>query len=65
MNFAVWIARPSFSLPSGYTGKSDDILIPLPPTGGRWNACQPYSESEMIKLLQPEAEKKLKMPSGM
>jgi hypothetical protein len=40
-------------------GKSDDIIIPLPPTGGRWNAYQPYSESEMIKLLQPEAEKKL------
>jgi len=46
-------------------GKSDDILIPLPPTGGRWNACQPYSESEMIKLLQPEAEKKLKSPPGL
>ena len=41
-------------------GKSDDILIPLPPTRGRWNAWQPYSESEMIKLLQSEAEKRLK-----
>ena len=40
-------------------GKSDDIIIPLPPTGGRWNAYQPYSENEMIKLLQPEAEKNL------
>lgn len=45
-------------------GKSDDIIIPLPPTSGRWNAYQPYSESEMIKLLKPEAEKKLKSPAG-
>jgi hypothetical protein len=44
-------------------GESDDILIPLPPTRGRWNARQPYSESEMIKLLQPEAEKRLKAGS--
>ncbi len=41
-------------------GKSDDILIPLPPTWGRWNAYQPYSETELIKLLKPEAEKRLK-----
>ena len=34
-------------------GKSDDIVIPLPPTFGKWNAYQPYSESQMIKLLQP------------
>ncbi len=45
-------------------GKSDDIIIPLPPTFGRWNAYQHYSESEMIKLLKPEAEKKLKAPRG-
>src|SRR5208282_3818947 len=45
-------------------GKSDDIIIPLPNTFGRWNAYQPYSESEMIKLLKPEAEKKLKEPVG-
>jgi len=44
-------------------GKSDDILIPLPPTRGQWNAWQPYSESEIIKLLQPEAEKRLKAGS--
>jgi len=46
-------------------GKSDDIIIPLPPTFGRWNAYQPYSESEMIKLLKPEAKKKLKETPGM
>ena len=45
-------------------GKSDDILIPLPPTGGRWNAYQPYSERQMIELLQPEAEKRLKAGTG-
>jgi len=43
-------------------GKSDDIIIPLPPTFGRWNAYQPYSKSQMIKLLKPEAEKMLKFP---
>jgi hypothetical protein len=46
-------------------GKSDDIIIPLGATFGRWNALQPYSESEMIKLLKPEAKKKLKEPPGM
>ncbi len=46
-------------------GKSDDIIIPLPPTFGRWDAYQPYSESRMIKLLQPEVKKKMKEPAGM
>jgi hypothetical protein len=40
-------------------GKSDDIIIPLPPTFGRWKAYQSYSESEMIELLKSEPEKKL------
>jgi hypothetical protein len=51
---AVWLHR-----------KSDDIIIPLPDRGNRWHAYQPYSEGEMIKLLQPEAEEKLKLTSGM
>jgi hypothetical protein len=38
-------------------GKSDDIIIPLPPTYGRLNAYQPYSESQIIKILKPEAER--------
>jgi hypothetical protein len=41
-------------------GQSDDIVIPLPPTWNKWNAYQPYSESEITKLLKPEAENKLK-----
>lgn len=41
-------------------GKADDILIPLPPTFGRWNAYQPYSESQMLALLMPEVEKSRK-----
>ena len=45
-------------------GKSDDILIPLPPTWGRYNPYQPYSERQMIQLLQPEAEKRLKAGTG-
>jgi hypothetical protein len=44
-------------------GKSDDILIPLPPTWGRYNPYRPYSEHEMIGLLQPEAEERLKARS--
>lgn len=43
--------------------KSDDIIIPLPDTFGRWNAYQPYSERQIIKPLKTEAEKKLKHPS--
>jgi hypothetical protein len=43
-------------------GESDDIIIPLPETFRRWNAYQPYSESQMIKLLKPEAKKVLKAP---
>ena len=46
-------------------GKSDDIIIPLPPTWARWTAYQPYSESQMAKLLKPEAEKKMKELPGM
>ncbi|HSY18530.1 MAG TPA: hypothetical protein VK815_09365 [Candidatus Acidoferrales bacterium] len=38
-------------------GKSDDILIPLPPTFGRWKANEPYSEAQMLALLKPEVEK--------
>src|SRR5579859_2017875 len=45
-------------------GKSDDILIPLPPTWGRYNPYQPYSERQMIELLRPEAEQRLKGGSG-
>ena len=44
-------------------GKSDDIIIPVGPTFNRWNAYQPYSESQMIKLLQPEAKRVLKAPA--
>jgi len=43
-------------------GKSDDIIIPLGATFGRWNALQPHSESQMLKLLKPEAKKRLKNP---
>jgi hypothetical protein len=43
-------------------GKSDDIIVPVPPTFGRWNTYQPYSEAQIIKFLKPEAKKKLKAP---
>lgn len=37
-------------------GKADDIIIPFKGFGP-WTAYQPYSESELTKLLRPEAEK--------
>jgi hypothetical protein len=45
-------------------GKSDDIIIPLPPTFGRWNAYQPYSESQIIELLKKAMEQRPKGPIG-
>jgi hypothetical protein len=48
--FAVWLH-----------GESDDIIIPLPPTWGKWNAYQPYSESQITGLLKKYMEK---MPNG-
>jgi hypothetical protein len=44
--------------------KSDDIIMPLPPTFGRkLNAFQPCSESEIIKVLKPEAKEVVKAPN--
>ena len=44
--------------------KSDDIIMPLPPVYGRkLNAFQPYSESEIIKVLKPEAKDVMKAPN--
>ena len=38
-------------------GKSDDILVPLPPVYGRkLTGYQPYSERQLVKALKPEAE---------
>jgi hypothetical protein len=51
--FAVWLH-----------GKSDDIIIPLPPTWGIWNAYQPYSESQITGLLKKYIEKRPKGPIG-
>lgn len=42
-------------------GQSNDIIIPLPPTYNRMNAYQPYSESQIIKILAPEARKDIVM----
>lgn len=39
-------------------GKANDIIIPLPDaTYDRMNAYQPYSESQIIKILEPEAKR--------
>lgn len=46
--FAVWLH-----------GKTDDIIIPLPPTWDKWKAYWPYSEGEMIKLLKPVCDGKM------
>jgi hypothetical protein len=44
--FAVWLH-----------GRSNDIVIPLPPTYDWFNAYQPYSEREIVKVLAPEARR--------
>jgi hypothetical protein len=44
--FAVWLH-----------GKTNDIIIPLPPTYNRMNAYQPYSENQIIEILAPEAKR--------
>ncbi|MEY2465758.1 MAG: hypothetical protein QOD03_279 [Verrucomicrobiota bacterium] len=40
--------------------ESDDIIIPLPPTFGRFNDYQPYSESRIIKVLKKDAANVIK-----
>ncbi|MGB8367968.1 MAG: hypothetical protein ACLPYZ_16070 [Limisphaerales bacterium] len=44
-------------------GESDDIIIPLPPTFGRFNEYQPYSEAEIIRVLKKDAEDVIKHPN--
>ena len=41
--------------------ESDDIIIPLTDYWSHWKALQPYSESEMIKLLKPVEDEQIKM----
>jgi hypothetical protein len=43
--------------------KSDDIIIPLPPTFGRFNDYQPYSESQILKVLKKDAANVMKQPN--
>jgi len=44
-------------------GAADDIILPLdPPTFGRFKPSQPYSESQVIKILQPEAIQRKNSP---
>jgi hypothetical protein len=40
--------------------ESDDIIIPLTDYWSHWKAFQPYSESEMIKLLKPVEDEQIK-----
>lgn len=51
--FAVWLH-----------GKTNDIIIPLPPTYGRMTAYQPYSEAQIIGFLKPDVEKAKKMDNA-
>lgn len=48
--FAVWLH-----------GKTNDIIIPLAPTFNRFNADQPYSERQIIEILEPEAKRDILM----
>jgi hypothetical protein len=44
-------------------GKSDDIIIPLPPTFGRFDEYKPYSEAKIIKVLKKDAGDVIKHPN--
>ena len=56
-----YLNMPSLSFSAVWLhGVSDDIIIPLPPASGVWYAYHPYSQSQIIKLLKPQAEKWLK-----
>ncbi len=44
-------------------GRSDDILIPLPPTFGRFKENQPYSVTQVIKVLRMDAQDVIKRPN--
>lgn len=45
--------------------KSDDIIMPLAPTLGRkLTAYQPCSETEIFKVLEPEAKEVTKAPNS-
>jgi hypothetical protein len=44
-------------------GESDDVIIPLPSTFGRFNEYEPYSEAEIIKVLKKDAEDVIKHPN--
>jgi hypothetical protein len=48
--FAVWLH-----------GKTNDIIIPLPPTYDRYDAYRTYSEAEITKLLIPEIKRDIVM----
>jgi hypothetical protein len=41
--------------------ESDDIIIPLTDYWSHWKAFQPYSESEMINMLKPIEDERIKM----
>jgi hypothetical protein len=43
--------------------ESDDIIIPLPPTFGRFNDYKPYSESQIIKVLKKDAANVMRQPN--
>ena len=42
-------------------GQSDDIILPLPPTYGMWNAYQPYSEPQVVEILKSVIQKRSKL----
>ena len=44
-------------------GKSDDIIIPLPSTFGRFNEYEPYSEAKIVKVLKKDAGDVIKHPN--
>jgi hypothetical protein len=48
-----WLAMPWISFAAVWLhGKSDDIIIPLPDSLGRWKGFRPYSEKGMANTLR-------------
>jgi hypothetical protein len=46
-------------------GNSDDILIPISDSYGKWKAYKPYSEKQIVKLLKPVVEDELNSGGGV
>lgn len=60
-----WLDCPGIAFVAVWLhAKSDDIILPLPTTFGRWLAYEPYTERAMLMLLKPAAQLSLSRNQG-